>query len=164
MTPAELYSLPPESIENNVRTLTGCYYNHVPELGEYWAMPDVKMRPNERVEIRVHRHHQWDHRRFWRLASVWFDGKPVMVIQNAGREGDDHRMRYVTDHETYAQMVGYLMTLPILKPDEDRPGQNTRYVAPDTDLGDELTTFYNESMDSISADYWRRESSDYANG
>jgi translation initiation factor RLI1 len=34
-----------------------------------------------------------------------------MIIQNAGREGDDHYKRFITDEFTYISMVQYIKSL-----------------------------------------------------
>lgn len=60
-----------------------------------------------------------------------------MVIQNAGREGDDHRFKFVTNAEQYAKMVGYLVGLSPL----DMNGEDSKLIDPEKD-DIELTHFY----------------------
>ena len=110
MKPSDLYERTPESIDYNIGTLIGCYYCHIPELRDHeYGFPYADLQ--KRVEIRVMQHVNWDFRRYWRLATVWFDSEPVMVIQNAGREGDDHAQRFVTHEATYRAMISYLLSL-----------------------------------------------------
>lgn len=144
MTPNELYDREPEqvvlAIEPDTRLvgyLDGCYYNHVPEVDEH-----AQYNASDRVECRIYKDFNFDGRRFWRLASIWFDGKPVMIVQNAGREGDDWAKRYVTDQKAYAEMVYHIMSL--MKPELDMGGHD--FVDPDTDIED-LTSFYGNELD-----------------
>lgn len=135
MTPKQLYEMTPESTEKSLYPLAGCYYNHLPEAGDSheWISSET-----DRVEVRTIKYFDYDGRRYWRLATVWFDSKPVMVIQNAGREGDDHRERFVTDHAQLMAMASHVRSL--MKPEEPRD-----VVAIDADLP-ELTDFYGQSL------------------
>lgn len=137
-TPNELYAMTPEEISNDVGRLIGCYYNHIPEIDEYGNLYHIK---TPRIEIKYLKDWCYDGRRVWRLATVWFWDKPVMIIQNAGREGDDHHARFITDPKQYKEMIQYiiaLMEIPepeledVYKPDEDIEG---------------LTEFYDQSLD-----------------
>lgn len=133
VSPRELYELVPQTIEHDLALLNGCYYAHLPEV----ELRDLKQGENPRVEVRVIRHVDWDVRRFWRLATVWFDGEPVMVVKNAGREGDDHFGRFITDPARYWQMVAYLRSL---MPPE--PGKVDDEIVDPDEMRDDLTRFY----------------------
>ncbi len=109
MNANQIYALESGSIDISLATLYGWGYNHVPEID--WDEAADEELKNERVTVRIVKHHNYDWRRFWRLASVWLDDKPVMIIQNAGREGDDHHARFVTDSEAYREMVEYIISL-----------------------------------------------------
>jgi hypothetical protein len=130
MKAQDLYAMTPEYTILSSHMLKW----HVPEINFYRADPNGDR--NTRVSIRVIREVNFDHRRFWRLATVWLDDQPVMVIQNAGREGDDHYDRFVTNGAAYVRMVEYLRTLEIPE-DVDIP----RLVDPAQDLP-ALTGFY----------------------
>jgi hypothetical protein len=86
------------------------------------------------------RHVQYDYRRYWELTTVWFDGQPVMIVQNAGREGDDYHERFITDPHAYADMVGYLRTL--LPADLNDPSD---VVDPNVER-DDLLAFYSDEF------------------
>lgn len=119
----DVYKLPYYFITTNVKSyLIGNYYNHIRELNvslydaptgqsdEFFG--NIAMQ-NTRVFIRVHMHFQRDFRRFWRLASVWYEDdlgveKPFMVVQNSGREGDDYSYRIISDKDIFCQAVTYL--------------------------------------------------------
>lgn len=66
---------------------------------------------NKKVEVRTIDGKQFDDRRYLRLATVWFEGKPFGVIQNAGREGRDHVQAFWTDADIYTEAMLYLYAL-----------------------------------------------------
>lgn len=149
-TCADLYAMPVEGVRHDLHDLAGCYYNHIPEVPDLhtasfknyaeWSSP--------RVEIRTIRRVDFDPRRYWELATVWFDKRPVMVIQNAGREGDDHAQRFITDPEAYRELVGHIASLlPIDDPD------GSDVVDPNETRSD-LTTFYGDDLRTVSARGW----------
>lgn len=140
MTPQELYDA--QYIEtwtgvNVLDLLQGCYFNHIPEISEFARFENVDL---PRIWVHIHGYLQVDYRRFHRLASVWYKGKPVMVIQNAGREGDDHKKRWVTDEATYLEMIGYILSLlPITK------FNRADFISSTEDIGD-IQNFYYEYL------------------
>lgn len=150
MTPNELYNRVPENSYYDLECLIGFYYDHIPEIDmnigyEINAANEKK----QRVLIREHKFFDFDGRRFWRLASVWFDDnnladlrhKPVMIIQNAGRDGDDYAERFITDERLYMEMIIYIRSLM------DATGVNVRDVVdPDVDINN-LTSFYGNELD-----------------
>ena len=141
MKPKELYAREPESCSHELGILHGFYYNHVPEL-EHDVLPAED--PNKRVVLRYYKNFNFDHRRFWALAAVCFDGMPFMIIQNAGREGDDWAKRFITDEGTYGDAVRYLKTIALVP--EHHMDQAKDVVDPDIDNG-ALTAFYGNSLD-----------------
>ena len=134
MTPDELYKREPESVEHYLHSLSGCYYSHVPEVDTAKLPIDD---PNGRVEIVVFKDFDFDGRRYWRLAAVRFDGDFVMIMQNAGREGDDHARRFITNKEAYGKLVGYLASLSTAEANDD----DDDVVDPEKEL-EGLTSFY----------------------
>lgn len=140
MTPNQLYQRIPEKSNHDLDALKGFYFDHVPEVNGTLRPTD----PTGKVEIRYYKDFNFDHRRFWRLASVWFGPHPVMVIQNAGREGDDWSGRYITDKEKYLWLIEHLNTLLIC---EDFASA-TKIVEADNDIPT-LTDFYNYKLDGF---------------
>jgi len=145
MTPNELYKRVPEKIVLAIEPaseffgggyLEGFYYNHVPEIDG-----QSKYNPSDRIKCYIYKDFDFDGRRFWRLAAIWFDDKPIMIVQNAGREGDDHSERFITNWEGYCEMVQHIMSLRI--PDEF---EQENLVDPDTDI-EGLTSFYGNELD-----------------
>src|ERR1035437_1712200 len=111
MKPIDLYNRIPESETNDINMVKGSAYNHIPEIDEYVWFDEKTIAKNDKIKIYILKYFDFDGRRFWRLATVWFEGKPVMIIRNAGREGDDHRSRFVTNETLYKQMVEFIKTL-----------------------------------------------------
>lgn len=150
MTANELYerarSLPYDEAsyiwEGQVEYLKGCYFDHMPEVSSY-AIPSTTN--IERMGVRTLANFDYDGRRIWRLATVWFDDQPFMITQNAGREGDDHARRFITDWKVYEQAVHYLMSLYQYTDDPEDPFYT---LDPNEDVGDTLTFFYNDSLDT----------------
>ena len=118
MKPSEIYSMTPEEVYHSASYVAGCYYNHVPEVDTY-ALDWDKVEESKRLEVRCYKHIQIDHRRYWNISGIFFDGKPVMITQNAGREGDDHVDRFITDVEEYKKMVSFLQSMCIEEGIED---------------------------------------------
>lgn len=136
MTPNQLYQRTPTKTDHFIKQLKGFYYDHVPEIKGELPIDD----PSKKVEVRYYKDFNFDTRRYWLLASVWFEDKPVMIIQNAGREGDDHAASFITDDAQYRAMIGHLAT--IQKHDDIKD----RSVNPDTDIP-KLTSFYGNELE-----------------
>lgn len=138
MKPREIFDMQPQEVTHDIACLVGCYYDHIPEVG---GLYDFATTICERVSIRVIKHHDYDHRRFWRLCAVMFDGEPIMIIRNAGREGDDHHSRFIVDTKGYAAMVGCIAAMP-RKPGKLSAGEE---VDIDQDIPD-LVSFYGNTL------------------
>lgn len=141
-SPNDLYALEPEKIlraEFNKHDYVwwGCYFNHIPEIDAYAEYED-----SDKLEVHIYKDFDFDGRRFWRLASIWFENKPIMIIRNAGREGDDHVSRFVTDREGYIAMVSHILSL---KKMDEALIENEDFVNPDEKITD-LLDFYSNSL------------------
>jgi hypothetical protein len=132
MTPQQLYDMSPQEVSHDIE----CYFDHVKEIE---LSLDLRYRKSPRIETRFVKHFNFDERRFWRLATVWFDGKPVIVIQNAGREGDDWSKRFITDADAYKGMLVHLAELSaqLIAPPESLPA--------DQEI-ENLDSFYGNSL------------------
>jgi hypothetical protein len=100
----------PERTVTSVEHLSGYYYNHIYEVGDEFPMVKYEVK-TERVEIRFIKDFCFDGRRVWQLATVWLDSKPVMIVQNAGREGDDYSARFITDATLFREMCQHIKEL-----------------------------------------------------
>jgi hypothetical protein len=130
MTANKIYKLPPVDTSRDPYRLR----KHVHEVD----FDNLKKGDMERVEVRYYAAHDYDGRRVWVMFSVWLDGKPFMICQEAGREGDDYKDRLITDAALYAEAVLYLHSLyeypeddptarDVIDPDEDVPGLEAFY-------------------------------------
>jgi hypothetical protein len=129
-----------------LHTLVGCYYNFIPEVGlESYELNEMA---SPLVEVRNIFDFDFDYRRIWRLSTVWFEGSPVMIVQNAGREGDDHSVRFITDEVQYRKMIEHIIALKpvVIEEVED-------IISADEDMGDKLTRFYGNELDGHFARY-----------
>ena len=116
MNAKEIYNLKPIFIKKDFWELKGCYANLLPEIEEFnCEMMDL----NTRIETKYYVDYCFDGRRTWTLASIWFDSTPIMIIQRAGREGDDHYNRFITNVEGFHKMVKYIRSLIVDELDEN---------------------------------------------
>jgi len=144
VTPRQLYALPPKRVSYEIGRLKGFRYNHVsPQLNDWDVLPFED--PGRRVELRFYEDHDVDYRRNWVLAAVWLvnsrDGidRPFMIVQNAGREGDDWSRRIITDVATYKEAARHLKGMCI--PQEEFDELSTDVVDADAEVQN-LTAFY----------------------
>ena len=105
MTPVEIYALEPIEIWSFL-DYQELIFQHIPECNAYGDYLDTIY-----IKCKVYANKDFDSRRFWLLASIWFKNEPVMIIQNAGREGDDHTKRFITNVTSYCKMVSYIHTV-----------------------------------------------------
>lgn len=142
MKPNDVYAMPAQSVSRSPSDLAGCYYNHLEGSGiDEWRLQSC-IAESDRLEVRTIKFFDYDGRRYWKLATVWFDGKPVMVTQNAGREGDDHARRFITDEPLFRAMCSHVASM--LPPD---PNCEIQVFDPDAEMGSQLTDFYNQALD-----------------
>lgn len=150
LTPNDIYKMHYEELVHTPSILCGCYYDHLRGSGLDSNQVQYHCDESPRIGIRIIKYFQFDYRpRYWRLATVWFDLKPIMIIQNAGREGDDHEERFITDEDGFRKMAVHIRTLlksdEIIEPIED-------VVLADAPLGRKLIEFYGNELDG----YFRR--------
>lgn len=137
MKPSELYARKPEEISYE---LYGFLQHHIPEL-EYFNFDYDDNLKTKHIEIRYYKMFDFDYRRYWALASVFFNNvydtasqqEPIMIIQNAGREGDDYNERFITNKDGYLRMMKYILSCvnteepDVHSPDEDIEGLDEFY-------------------------------------
>ena len=162
MNARDLLKLPRETIVD-ISILKGCYYCHVPEIADLWpsdwygygCCPDSAFSSTARVRIGFVKLQHTDARRFWALGVVLFDDKPVMIIQNAGREGDDHAKRFLLDPGTYRDMLCYLAgafaALKTSKTCSSLEVKRDDLLGMDEDRAD-LTDFYGNNLETVGPD------------
>ena len=126
MKASEIYQLP---VKSTTDELYGMYV-HFPECRE----EDFES-PTDGLLVHTYHYENFDGERYWLLAGLTLDGKPFMIVQNAGRGGQDHEARFITDPETYKAAVERLR----------KPTEPTDVIDPDADIA-ELTDFYGSSL------------------
>lgn len=140
----ELYEKQHKAESTCLGLLKGVYYDHLKELSDrhdihsYYGLEEC----NKKVDIRYYVDHCFRGSRVWVLASVWYENQPVMVIQNAGRDGDDHSKRFITDEKLYKEMLSYIVSLMNIDT------STAEEVDADVDMP-ELTNFYGYDMSYV---------------
>lgn len=143
MNANDLYIMKPESTEVGAEHLIGFYVHHWSDdlSEEERGAIQYEGVDTSKIVVKTVKYFCYDGRRIWQLRTVWFEGVPFMVVQNAGREGDDHSARFITDGETYLKAVDYIkdqvkasneVVIEVINPNEDLPV---------------LTRFYGQSLD-----------------
>jgi len=104
-----LYSLPTSSVGLSEELLRSDWFYELPSLSRGLNDSVLEQLKNEaRFDVRCILYRRHDDRRYISMYSFWFDGKPVMLTQNAGREGDDFKRRLVTDAALFKDLCHYL--------------------------------------------------------
>jgi len=134
MKPSDIYNRPVKSASKDIYHLLS---KHLQEVS--WDVDDEK---NTEIEIRNHIYVCIDYRRFVSINSVWFQGKPVMIYRDAGREGEDKTDRFITDKNLFLEMIKYLISLR----KEEFFDEHIAVIDPEKDCS-ELDKFYNYSFD-----------------
>ncbi len=101
---AQLYAMKPSRVYYDLFHFVG---THIQEINNY-DLQHEEAEAAKRIEIRQLAYDCPDGRRTWELDTIWFDGKPVMVVNSSGRDGDEYSERFITDGEVYAAMVRFL--------------------------------------------------------
>lgn len=135
MKPNDLYKREPIEVTSDI----WCLEEHLGDDIYDWEFNKIDHKKVGWIKIKYYQNYCFDGERTWSLGSVWFHDKPVMIIRNAGRGGQDHTSRLVTDEAVYLDMISYLKTC--------MHGQGTEnLVDPDKDIPD-LVSFYGCSLD-----------------
>lgn len=138
LTLNDIYALPGKPIALTEWVLRADWF---PELGSVWqdssGVLDA-LAAAGRLTVTEIINDYIDGRRIVTMHTLRMDGKPFMVVQNAGREGDDHRRRWVTDEEAFHQALHHL-TMHMAEQD----GNTTDLVDPEApQFVDEILCFY----------------------
>jgi hypothetical protein len=98
-------------LKEYTRKLVGCYYNHIPELVDYNNNHVLDGFYNDGLIVKTIAHFDYDGRRYWNLSMVYFKDISFMMVQNAGREGDDHAHRFIFNDGKYKEIIAELSTI-----------------------------------------------------
>lgn len=107
MNAKQLYEMKPESVTKDLCKLKNMDIDFIPEIREDIDSIETL---NERIEIKTVASHVPEWENIWEINTVWFDGTPVMVTQQAGKRGD-HERRYLTNKEAFQEMILYIRSL-----------------------------------------------------
>lgn len=132
MTIKDIYALKPTKITHTLYEVN----RHFPNVDFY----NIEEETSTRLEIRYYADECFDGERGWSMFSLYFDGKPFMLCQEAGRGNQDFTNQHISDRATYDEFVAYLHSL--YAPD---PKQDEDIVGLDEDLPC-LTEFYNHQL------------------
>jgi hypothetical protein len=135
-SPAELYAMKP------VRTNCGFWHTvsvHLSGEVNYFGIDLDAVEKTQRMETRTLADHDYDGRRGWTLQTVWFDGKPVMVVNSSGRDGDEYHERWITDAGQFGRLVVFLKSFT------SEPGGSTDFVKADAKIP-AMTEFYSHTI------------------
>ena len=135
-TPAELYALKPTHVDYGTWHTINV---HLSSDVDYFSLTGNfdAIEKQQRMETRTIVDHDYDGRRGWTLQTVWFDGKPVMVVNSSGRDGDEYHGRWITDSALFGELVAFLRSFtPEAKGDQVKA--SAKIPA--------MTEFYNHSI------------------
>lgn len=158
MTPCELLNrCEVKDTTKDFSVLIAPGYNHIPELisnvsdrryDNFWDMYNqIQYEKDDFIEIRYFANKWFDSRRCWQLGTVMFKGIPVMIFQNAGREGDDFSRRFIISETKYLDMIEYMESLYVFN----------KHNIPESDIimdiyyteMPELTEFYGHKLETV---------------
>lgn len=87
----------------------GEWFPEVPEIGESFDMPVLNTLDAEKsLSVNQVYFSCEDGERTIEMYTVYYHGMPVMIVQKAGRGGEDFFRRFVTNATGYGEVVDYL--------------------------------------------------------
>ena len=92
-----------------------------------------------RITVDIVADYVCEYHRSWTLSCVRLDGEPVMILQAAGRGGDDYREEYVVDGAKHKELED------LLRESVDKPGPHVVGMNEDYSY---FTSFYGENMEA----------------
>lgn len=81
-----------------------------PGLPDWFDAHEVK---SDELQVKTHAESWEDHRRFWRVFSIWWKGKCIAVGRHAGREGDDCGDHWILDGDGWRDFAAFVHQLLI---------------------------------------------------
>ncbi len=134
MKAKDLYNSPVVSEESDFYCLLE---KHIDNLS--YDIDDSAIEDAGRIVVKKHIDPYMDGYRCFEISSVWFDGKPVMIIREAGRSGQDENDEFITNLQLYDMMTNYIKSFRV--PDESFPASYDE----DKDIP-ELDEFYGHKV------------------
>lgn len=116
----DVYSLPAKLLSLKNWCFRSDWFHEIDGLS--WAGEEVysALEDEGRLKLFSLLEHSFDERRYVSMHTIWFDDKPLMFVQNGGREGDDFKRRWITDSVLFQAACTYLRQhLPVEIGEED---------------------------------------------
>lgn len=107
----DVYALPGKPIPLTDYILSDTWIPEVPDLAysmEYAALAAMDEEGILTVRELVFQYNDGD--RTAGMYTLWFNGAPVAIVQEAGRGGRDHNKRWITDANLFFMLCQYLRT------------------------------------------------------
>lgn len=90
-----------------------------------------------RFALRQLHHENFDGERTASMHTLWFDGKPVAIVKDAGRGEADENTRWVTDRYQFAALCAYISEVM------DPQGDESDFIDPEKEMyPDEVFALY----------------------
>lgn len=105
-----VYTLPATHVALTDWVLRDDWFLEIPDVNNRISDVLEELEKEGRLKVKCLVDVYIDYRRYAAMHTVWFDELPVFVVQNAGREGNDHFNRWVTDLPRYVQLLNYLQS------------------------------------------------------
>ncbi len=128
MRPLDIYNSPTREVTRRFWPLTG--FLDLMSIGNL----NFKDENNTRIELKEHFFcsYEDDLDYISKISSLWFDGHPVMVLREAGEDGDGYRDIFVTDAARFGEARAYMLSLdtdnaPVFNAEEDIPKLDKLY-------------------------------------
>lgn len=134
MNANDIYKMPVKKTVTNLWQVENIMSDVVP-FGHWLSIPE-----DSPVEIKIHKNPYIDGTRSWLLVSLWWEGNPVAVGQEAGRAGRDFRKLFVTNRDGFAKLAGHLNALRVMSDGEFEE------IDPDADH-EGLTNFHGDRLE-----------------
>lgn len=109
MNANEFYKKPPIRKSKDFWSLT-CWFEF-DECDDFTPNDDACPETERPFEIRYYIDHNFDHRRFLELVSIWWKEQPVAMCARGGREGRDYEEVSITDKDGWDEMVAWINSL-----------------------------------------------------
>jgi hypothetical protein len=136
-SPAELYALKPVDTDYGSWHTISTHFQE--DNFSYFDVDTDAVAQTQRMETRTLVNHDYDGRRGWTLQTVWFDGKPVMVVTSSGRDGSEYTERWITDPEQFGKLLAFLKSFA------PEPEGLSGFVKADTKIP-AMTEFYGHTI------------------
>lgn len=135
MTPRELLRRKVEYTTNDPYRL----FKHI-DIDE-WSVDDDAIEAEGLVRIDWFKDFCFDGRRSWSLGAVYFKGDAVMILQSAGREGDDYTNEYIINKDGQKELCAYIRSKTKIETED-----SIHSYGMDEDILC-LTSFYSNDLD-----------------